>query len=48
MDFIEAWTIYNEWLISGRGSEGVPRLQQALDILNDSPEEMAEAGFEFE
>ena len=45
MDFPEAWATYLEWITSGRGSEGVPHLQEALDVLEDSYEEMEENGY---
>ena len=45
MSFAEAWAIYLEWVTSGRGSEGLPHLQEALDVLEESQEEMEESGY---
>ena len=47
MSFAEAWAIYLEWVTSGRGAEGIPHLQEALDVLEDSYEEMQENGYSY-
>lgn len=47
MSFNEAWAIYLEWVQSSRGAEGVPRLEEALSVLEDNREYMEENGYDY-